>query len=288
MWWFLRVMDELGITCHVGHPARIRRRETRRQKHDRRDAALLMALLAEDRFPSIWMPCAELRDLRALSRPGINGFACERSVMNAPTRPCAADTESPLAAVCQSRARSAMVPRGSTAVFPDTATDRPRFHDLSVTNRSASPPRVIGAATTQQPRSIIADREFVSHRFTVSAHQRRGVTIGATQFLHRHPAEKRAKRALFSPLDSRIRKQLHGTASGARSDRAFCALVSCVRSVAIEHRRVRMFFLSSIDSDARQRLIRRLRDVLERAQASRVAVLLLIRRSEIRLQKELA
>src|SRR5262245_28757478 len=288
MWWFLRVMDELGITCHVGHPARIRRRETRRQKHDRRDAALFDGTPGGGSLP------LDLDAVRRTARPACavapwHQWVCMRTQRDErATRPCAADTESPLAAVCQSRARSAMVPRGSTAVFADTATDRSRFHDLSVTNRSASPPRVIGAATTQQPRSIIADREFVSHRFTVSAHQRRGVTIGATQFLHRHPAEKRAKRALFSPLDSRIRKQLHGTASGARSDRAFCALVSCVRSVAIEHRRVRMFFLSSIDSDARQRLIRRLRDVLERAQASRVAVLLLIRRSEIRLQKELA
>jgi len=40
MGWFLRLMAELEITCHVGHPATIRRAETRRQKHDRRDAAL--------------------------------------------------------------------------------------------------------------------------------------------------------------------------------------------------------------------------------------------------------
>ena len=28
MWWFLRVMEDLGITCHIGHP-RIRQQETR-------------------------------------------------------------------------------------------------------------------------------------------------------------------------------------------------------------------------------------------------------------------
>jgi transposase len=39
MGWFRRLMEELGITCHVGHPAKIRAIETRRQKHDRRDAA---------------------------------------------------------------------------------------------------------------------------------------------------------------------------------------------------------------------------------------------------------
>lgn len=66
MGWFLQLMDELGITCLVGHPATIRKTETRRQKHDRRDAALLLQLLVENRFPAIWMPSADLRDLRAL------------------------------------------------------------------------------------------------------------------------------------------------------------------------------------------------------------------------------
>jgi transposase len=83
MWWFLRLMEELGITCHVGHPARIRQQETRRQKHDRRDAALLMTLLAEERFPSIWMPCAELRDLRALLRHRHQWVCMRTRVMNA-------------------------------------------------------------------------------------------------------------------------------------------------------------------------------------------------------------
>jgi transposase len=66
MGWFLRLMDELGITCQVGHPTKIRKAETRRQKHDRRDAGLLLTLLAENRFPAIWLPSTELRDLRAL------------------------------------------------------------------------------------------------------------------------------------------------------------------------------------------------------------------------------
>jgi transposase len=63
-----RLMEELGVTCQVGDPAKIRKVETRRQKHDRRDAMLLLDLLAEDRFPAIWMPPSELCDLRALLR----------------------------------------------------------------------------------------------------------------------------------------------------------------------------------------------------------------------------
>jgi len=66
MGWFVRLMEELGITCRVGHPATIRTAEARRQKHDRRHAQLLLRLLVEDRFPAIWMPMPELRDLRAL------------------------------------------------------------------------------------------------------------------------------------------------------------------------------------------------------------------------------
>lgn len=65
MGWFLRLLSELDITCRVGHPAAIRRAETQRQKHDRRDAALLLELLTQDRFPAIWMPSAELWELRA-------------------------------------------------------------------------------------------------------------------------------------------------------------------------------------------------------------------------------
>ncbi len=66
MHWFLKLMEELGIDCQVGHPAKIRAAEPRKQKHDRQDAALLLKLQLENRFPSIWMPSTELRDLRAL------------------------------------------------------------------------------------------------------------------------------------------------------------------------------------------------------------------------------
>lgn len=66
MHWFLELVEELGIARQVGHPAEIRAAEPRKQKHDRRDAALLLQLQIENRFPSIWMPSVELRDLRAL------------------------------------------------------------------------------------------------------------------------------------------------------------------------------------------------------------------------------
>src|SRR5215472_9783010 len=66
MQWLLKLMEELGIECRVGHPAQIRAAEPRKQKHDRRDADLILKLLAENRFPAIWLPTKELLDLRAL------------------------------------------------------------------------------------------------------------------------------------------------------------------------------------------------------------------------------
>ena len=68
MQWFLELMEELGVECLVGHPARIRAYEPRKQKNDRRDALLLLRLLRENSFPAIWMPSVEQRDVRALLR----------------------------------------------------------------------------------------------------------------------------------------------------------------------------------------------------------------------------
>jgi transposase len=81
--WFLRLIDELGIAYRVGHPASIRKAETRKQKHDRRDAALLLQLLVEDRFPAIWVPSSELLDLRALLLHRHQWVRMRTRVMNA-------------------------------------------------------------------------------------------------------------------------------------------------------------------------------------------------------------
>jgi transposase len=69
MQWFLELLEELGIECRVGHPAKIRATETGKQKHDRRDAEVILdLLLMKDRFPDIWIPSSEQRDLRTLLR----------------------------------------------------------------------------------------------------------------------------------------------------------------------------------------------------------------------------
>jgi Transposase len=48
--WFLKLMEELGIECLVGHPAEVRAAEAREQKHDRRDANWILKLLVGNAF----------------------------------------------------------------------------------------------------------------------------------------------------------------------------------------------------------------------------------------------
>ena len=64
--WFLELLGRLGHEVWVGDAARIRAGEVRRQKHDRRDAELILRLLLEKRFPRIWVPSGEEKDLRQL------------------------------------------------------------------------------------------------------------------------------------------------------------------------------------------------------------------------------
>ena len=64
--WFERLLAELGHQLWVGDAAQIRAAMVRKQKTDARDAAHLLQLLREERFPRIWRPTAEQRDLRHL------------------------------------------------------------------------------------------------------------------------------------------------------------------------------------------------------------------------------
>jgi transposase len=64
--WFERLLAECGHELWVGDAARIRACEVRRQKTDVRDAELLLDLLLNHRFPRIWVPSMEERDLRQL------------------------------------------------------------------------------------------------------------------------------------------------------------------------------------------------------------------------------
>ena len=64
--WFERLLAELGFELWIGDPAEIKTQRVRKQKTDRQDAQLLLKLLLEDRFPRVWVPSPENRDLRQL------------------------------------------------------------------------------------------------------------------------------------------------------------------------------------------------------------------------------
>jgi len=60
-WW-----PSLQFELWIGDAAEIRTKRVRKQKTDRQDAQLILRLLLEDRFPQIWVPSWENRDLRQL------------------------------------------------------------------------------------------------------------------------------------------------------------------------------------------------------------------------------
>ena len=64
--WFADMLAELGHELVVGEAGKIRAKETRKQKHDRRDAEHILNLLLRGDFPKIWLPSAEERDVRVL------------------------------------------------------------------------------------------------------------------------------------------------------------------------------------------------------------------------------
>jgi len=64
--WFERLLEGLGHEWWVGDAAAIRAQEVRAQKYDERDARNIEDLLRSGRFPRVWVPSREERDLRQL------------------------------------------------------------------------------------------------------------------------------------------------------------------------------------------------------------------------------
>jgi transposase len=64
--WFVELVQQIGHEVWVGDAAQIRASYVRKQKTDRRDAAHILKLLAEGRFPRLWVPSSEQRDRRQL------------------------------------------------------------------------------------------------------------------------------------------------------------------------------------------------------------------------------
>ena len=80
--WFERMVAEFGHELWVGDPAEIRARAVRRQKTDTRDAEHLLDLLLTKRFPRVWVPTPEERDLRQLLKHRDKLVRMQTSVKN--------------------------------------------------------------------------------------------------------------------------------------------------------------------------------------------------------------
>lgn len=80
--WFERLLEELGHELWVGDAAAIRASAVRRQKNDERDAAHILELLVENRFPRIWVPTPAERDLRQLVLHRVKLVQMRTKVMN--------------------------------------------------------------------------------------------------------------------------------------------------------------------------------------------------------------
>jgi transposase len=64
--WFERLLAELQMELWIGDAAEIRAQRVRKKKTDREDARHILRLLMENRFPRIWVPSWENRDVRQL------------------------------------------------------------------------------------------------------------------------------------------------------------------------------------------------------------------------------
>ena len=64
--WFERLLEELSFELWTGDAAKIRAKRVGKKKTDREDARHILELLVENRFPKIWVPTWQNRDLRQL------------------------------------------------------------------------------------------------------------------------------------------------------------------------------------------------------------------------------
>jgi transposase len=64
--WFEELLERVGHEVWIGDAAQIRASYVRKQKTDRRDAAHILRLMIENRFPKLWRPTKAERNLRQL------------------------------------------------------------------------------------------------------------------------------------------------------------------------------------------------------------------------------
>lgn len=76
------MLEKLGHELWIGDAGGIRRLVARAQKTDRRDALHILELLRDGRFPRLWVPNKEMRDVRQLLRHRQKWVELSRQVKN--------------------------------------------------------------------------------------------------------------------------------------------------------------------------------------------------------------
>lgn len=67
-YWFVDELEQAGLEVHLVNPLEAKKRMSGRNKTDQLDAAGLAMLLRNGTLPEVWIPPAQLRDLRGLLR----------------------------------------------------------------------------------------------------------------------------------------------------------------------------------------------------------------------------
>ena len=76
--WFEKLLTDLGHELWIGNASEIRAAVMRQQKTDARDASHLLRPLVEGRFPRVWVPSLEERDVRQLLCIATDWCECAR------------------------------------------------------------------------------------------------------------------------------------------------------------------------------------------------------------------
>ena len=76
--WFERLLAELGFELWIGDPSPIKAKRVGKQKTDRLDAALLLQLLPEDRFPRVLGTQSGKSRSASTAGTGLGGCRCGR------------------------------------------------------------------------------------------------------------------------------------------------------------------------------------------------------------------
>ena len=200
--WFIELVEDLGHEIWIGDAAQIRASYVRKQKTDKRDAAHILKLVVEGRFPRLWAPDREQRDLRQLVlhrhklveiRSRVKNELQHLSLNKGMQRKAKLWSQAVEPSRAEVAARAAVETLGG---MPARRLARTAF-DVESADRSARPSSATrGRGKSASPVADDATGRGSEHGAGVCAHHRRGEPLSARQASGQLPGVDSA-RALF-------------------------------------------------------------------------------------------